>query len=183
MGTGEHDRLRSLVDLHGRAVSAYVRRRLIPLSSADVDDLVEDTFIVVWRRIRDVPTGEAERPWILGVTRNVLRNAHRGARRRLRNEGTLRMARSGRRVAASAEDEATASLAFDRALSSLTSSDRELLTLHYWDGIDVPGLAVAMNVAHNAAATRLARAKSRFESAYSADEPSNSGALTDKERR
>jgi RNA polymerase sigma-70 factor (ECF subfamily) len=151
---------------HSTAIANYLRRRLYPLADADLDDLVEETFVVLWRRLDDVPAGEAERPWVIGVARHVLHNAHRSHRRRAHHEGRVRPVLPG----ASAEDEAVADLAGQEALASLGEADRELLRLHFWDGLDVHELAGVLGVTANAAGTRLSRAKSRFLEALQAIE-------------
>lgn len=152
------DPLTRLVHEHSEAIANYLRRRLYPLSPADLDDLVEETFVVLWRRVDDVPPGDAERPWVIGVARHVLHNAHRSHRRRQRHEARVRPvpARS------SAEDEALADLAAREALEAMGEADRDLLRLHFWDGVDVHGIAVVLGVSVNAAGTRLSRAKTRF---------------------
>jgi RNA polymerase sigma-70 factor, ECF subfamily len=152
------DRLEDLVAVHSAAIANYLRRRLYPLSNEDLDDLVEETFVVLWRRLDDVPSGDAERPWVIGVARHVLHNAHRAHRRRQRHEARVRPVGGS----SSAEDEAMADLAGLEALDALGEADRDLLRLHFWDGIDVHGLAVVLGISSNAAGTRLSRAKARF---------------------
>jgi len=65
MGATEEDRFARLVHEHSAAVASYLRRRLYPLTSADLDDLVEETMLVVWRRLDRVPV-DAERPGCSG---------------------------------------------------------------------------------------------------------------------
>jgi DNA-directed RNA polymerase specialized sigma24 family protein len=77
---------------HHPAVQAYARRRVPP---EDVDDIVSEAFLIVWRRLDDVP--EAPLPWLLAVARNVVGTEWRGAARRERlwlkaQAGTLRAA-------------------------------------------------------------------------------------------
>jgi RNA polymerase sigma factor (sigma-70 family) len=163
--------LRALVDAHTAAITDYLRRRLQSLPSADVDDLVSETFIVLWRRIADVPTGESERPWVIGVARNVMHNAHRSAYRRRHHEGRVR----ARSASPSAEDEALADVAARGALAALAPADRELLMLHYWDGLDVSAIALVLHLSPNAAGTRLSRAKARFLE-HLGDDPLGTGA-------
>ena len=75
------DRLRDLARRATPAVATYLARRAYPLSSADVDDLVEEVLVVTWRRLDDVPDG-AEVAWMIGVARNLLQNARRKHSRR-----------------------------------------------------------------------------------------------------
>ncbi len=73
---------------HGRAVLAYAVRRSI--DAQDGADVVAETFLVAWRRLDDVPPGEAARLWLYGVARRVLANRQRSERRRERLAERLR---------------------------------------------------------------------------------------------
>lgn len=157
MGALEEDRFARLVHEHSSAVGNYLRRRLYPLGISDLDDLVEETMIVVWRRIDRVPP-DAELPWMLGVARNVLRNARRSKNRRSAFEGRLAPRLDG----ASAEAQVIADESVRNALASLGDDDREILLLNAWDGLDTHALGVYFVISTNAAAVRLSRAQRRF---------------------
>jgi RNA polymerase sigma-70 factor (ECF subfamily) len=179
MGALGHERLARLIDAHAGVVGNYLRRRAYPLSLSDLEDLVEETFVVIWRRLGDVPSGVGERPWIIGVARNVLHNAQRANRRRRRHEALI----LARGEAPSAEDEAIADISGRAALMALRAADREILALHYWDGLDLGDLSLVLGVSENVAGTRLSRAKARFvEQVRSLDELGTSGTAADMER-
>jgi RNA polymerase sigma-70 factor (ECF subfamily) len=126
-----------------------------------LDDIVSRVLETVWRRRADIPD-EATVPWVIGVTRRVLANAHRGHKRQ---RALLARQRSSG-VAAAAEESVVADETVREALGRLGEADREILLLHYWDGIAVPDLAGVLNVTVNAAAVRLTRSRQRFEAAY-----------------
>src|SRR6201999_686174 len=67
---------------HGRAILEYALRRVA--DREDAADVVAETFLVVWRRMEEVPIGDGARLWLYGVARNVLANMHRAERRRTR---------------------------------------------------------------------------------------------------
>lgn len=157
MGAEEEARFARLVHEHSGAVGNYIRRRLYPLTASDVDDLVEETMIVVWRRLDRVPE-DAELPWMLGVARNVLRNARRSKTRRSTVEA--RLAPTG--DAASAEEHVVADESMRQALAALSEDDREILLLNAWDGLDTHALGAYFAISTNAAAVRLSRAQHRF---------------------
>ncbi len=165
MGSTEEDRFARLVHEHSTAVANYLRRRLYPLGPADLDDLVEETMVVVWRRLDRVPP-DAELPWMLGVARNVLRNARRSKNRRSTFEATLRPPSSD----ASAEEFVVADVSVREALHSLSDDDREILLLHAWDGLDARALGAYFVISPNAAAVRLSRAQARFRELLGARE-------------
>lgn len=146
------------------AIGAYLGRRLYPLRRSELDDLVEETLVVLWRRLDDVPP-DAELPWALGVARNVLRNAQRAYRRRENYEGQVRE----RAASASAEEYVIADQGVREALARLSDDDREILLLHAWDGLNADALARTLLISPNAAAVRLSRAQARFKEFFAED--------------
>jgi RNA polymerase sigma-70 factor, ECF subfamily len=150
-------RFRALADDATPAVSAYLRRRLYPLPLADLDDLVEEVLLVLWRRLDDVPL-DASLPWAIGVARNVLRNAQRKYRRQ--EVGLHQVRPIGDEAAA--EDQVIADEGVRVALAALSDDDRELVMLHAWDGRSAAEIATIFAITPNAAAVRLSRAEGRF---------------------
>ncbi len=138
-------------------IGAYLRRRLYPLAAADLDDLVEEVLLIAWRRFDDIPS-DAQIPWLIGVARNVLRNAVRKQRRISTLESHLRPAPPD----AAAEDYVIADQSIREALGSLSDDDREILLLHFWDGRTSVEIGVIFGITTNAAAVRLSRAQDRF---------------------
>ena len=140
------------------SVASYLARRMYPLSLSELDDLIEEVLLILWRRIDQVPS-DAEIPWAIGVARNVRRNAVRKQNNGNAAFGQLRPVGD----TPSAEDVVVADDAVRRALDSLTDDDRDLLILHYWDGVAANELAIILGISANAAAVRLSRALHRFE--------------------
>ena len=156
--TGDaEDRLRRLFTAYAPAVANYLARRIE--GSLDLDDLVDETFVIVWRRLDQVPS-DFEFPWIIGVARNVAHNARRAHQRRAHYERQAQL--QGHRADTTPEDEVVTDLTGRAALDQLSRSDRELLRLHAWEGLEPREIAVVLGITANAAATRLSRAKKRF---------------------
>jgi RNA polymerase sigma-70 factor (ECF subfamily) len=150
-------RFRQLADEVTPAVAAYVARRQYPLAKADLDDIVAEVLLVLWRRLDDVPVDGAI-PWSIGVARNVRRNAVRKSTNaaitaaKLHSSGTT----------ASAEDAVIGDEGVKSALLALSDDDREIIMLHFWDGLSAGAIATVLGVSENAAAVRLSRAQERF---------------------
>lgn len=81
---GDRVALGALFDRHHQAVYAFLSRAF-PHSSSEIDDLVQKTFIQIWRSARKFRSRSKVRSWIFGVGLNVARNHARGEGRRRRS--------------------------------------------------------------------------------------------------
>jgi RNA polymerase sigma factor (sigma-70 family) len=153
-------RFEELYDRYSHLILAYAARRTA--SYEDAADVLADTFTVVWRRINDVPAGDEARLWIYGVARRTLANHHRSRNRQRRLDERLqhevaRVLASTQRPRESAEI-ARISAAFNR----LSPTDREVLTLIGWEGLDHGEVARVMGCSRARIRVRLHRARARL---------------------
>jgi RNA polymerase sigma factor (sigma-70 family) len=151
---------REVFDVYEPAIRAYCLRRL-PASQAD--DAVAETFLAVWRKRHEAPTGDEQRLWLYGIARNVVRNARRSARRSQRL--TRRVAREPRAhqespevivVRNAAETELLA------AIGQLRAVEREILLLRTWEGLSSCEIATVMHLTTKAVDNRLARIRKKL---------------------
>ncbi len=153
-------RFQAVYEDHYGAVAAYVRRRTT--DPADAQDTVADTFTIAWRRLSEVPDGEAALPWLYGVARRVLANQRRGNQRR----GVLSV-RIGSQKPTSADVEGEVVAADERrivlaALARLRPADQEILRLAVWEELAHRDIAGLVGCAESAVAVRLHRARTRL---------------------
>ena len=132
---------------------AYTLRRA--RSREDALDAVSETFMVVWRRLDDVPRAGRSVPWVYGIARRVLANQYRS------QERATRLTDKVRHATAAESDDPTFD-AVHRALARLRSRDREILTLSAWDDLANLEIAEVLEVSEKNVAVRLHRARRRF---------------------
>ena len=149
-------RFRTLFVATSRPLLSYALRRVD--DPADAADVVAETFVVAWRRIDDVPTGDGARPWSFGVARRVLGNHRRGELRRSHLADRLRE-RLGDLVVADISGAADNTQVVRLAMANLDDDDREILRLTSWEGLTPAELAVALQVPAGTARSRLHRAR------------------------
>jgi RNA polymerase sigma-70 factor, ECF subfamily len=154
---GEEARFARLYAANGRHVLAYALRRTA--RPEDAADVVSETFLVAWRRLDDVPSGEEVRPWLFGVARRVLANQRRGEQRRDRLSERLRNELATLIPAEVAPEPETAAM---RVLGRMDPRDREVLLLAGWEGLGPSEIARVMGISRPAARNRLHRARARF---------------------
>ncbi|MGX2995919.1 RNA polymerase sigma factor [Streptomyces sp. JNUCC 64] len=154
--TSSEQRFTELYERHYTDVDAYVRRRI---HSDQVRDVVSEVFLVVWRRLDDVPDG-AVLPWLYGVARNTLGNTYRVDQRRLRLVELMATQPPG-----DVDDHADSVVglidlasAFDR----LGPSDQEVLRLTLWEELPAREAARVLGCGAAAFRVRLHRARKRL---------------------
>ena len=156
--TAAHAQLAKLYAAHGREVLAYALRRA--RTPEDGADAVAETFLVAWRRLRDVPAEPESRLWLYGVARRALANQRRGADRQDRLAERLR---AEARVALEATPPQDRNETVLTALAALSPDDRELLLLIGWEELTPVEAARVLGISAVAARVRLHRARRRLD--------------------
>jgi RNA polymerase sigma-70 factor (ECF subfamily) len=136
-------------------VLAYFLRRTDATSARDG---AAEAFLVAWRRIDDVPTGDSTLPWLYGVARKVLANQRRSRDRyaalgkRLTTVGVREEPSPEVVVLRRAED----SEMLD-AVGRLRSEDQEVLRLTVWEELTHAEVGEAIGTSAHAVTQRLHR--------------------------
>lgn len=160
----ENAAFRRIYDEHHAAVLSYCLRRA-PLE--DAKDAAAEVFMVVWRRLDDIPDGDGSLPWLYGTARRVLANQRRSLSRRMRLATRLRSNRP-----ASPEGPETVVVRRERdrevldALSRLRPSDREVMQLSLWEDMSQAAIGGVLGCSDRAVTMRLHRALKRLDKEY-----------------
>ncbi len=151
------ERFRTIYEENYKRLLGYALRRTAPDDAADA---VAETFIVAWRRLEELPEGEATRLWLYGTARRVLANQTRSQRRQARLSDRVRtdLARDLADMTLSPEPTDAAV-----ALARLRPDEREILRLSAWEGLDPGEIAAIFGWSRNAARIRLHRARRRLK--------------------
>jgi RNA polymerase sigma-70 factor, ECF subfamily len=157
-------RFTALYDSEYHRVLGYARRRC---TTDEATDVVAETFTIAWRRLEEVPEGDAALYWLYATARRVLANHRRAQRRRANLVSVLeRQPLTGFGAPPTLESRRVA-----EAFARLSEQDRELLLLVAWEELDAAAVARVLRCSVNAARIRLHRARRRFARALaSADQ-------------
>ncbi len=157
-------RFRMLFEAGRSRLGSYTLRRTA--SPEDAADILAETFLIAWRRLEDVPEGEAGVLWLYATARHLLANQRRGQQReRLLVE---RLASELGKAVAQTDPIDHSSLDAARVLASLSAEDREILMLAGWEGLDSREIGAVLGCSAVAARIRLHRARGRMTAAASA---------------
>jgi RNA polymerase sigma-70 factor (ECF subfamily) len=128
----------------------------------NADDAVAETYVIAWRRQRDIPRN-GELGWLIGVTRRVLANARRSRRRSGALHALLDLQP---RVHGPDPAERIEDTGLRAALLALSPLDREVVLLTAWFDLSSADAAQALGITPSAFRMRAARARRRLRAAH-----------------
>jgi RNA polymerase sigma-70 factor (ECF subfamily) len=168
MQNGDREaRFRAVYGASYRAVLAYcIRRTTTPQDAADA---VADTFLVAWRRLDDLPVGEAQTAWLIATARRVLSNQRRGERRFVELRARLAAEIATHSLAIEVPSDADERV-FADAFARLTPDERDILGMSAWEELSSEQIGAVLGCSPGAARTRLHRARHRLRRLIDATE-------------
>ena len=164
MGLRDADRRQRFDDLFaafGSDVVAYCRWQ--SESPSDAQDAASEVFLTAWRRLDDVPAGDAARTWLYATARRVLANQRRSNRRRVALQDRLLVEAAVTPCPDAPDPEREL---VREALRRLDARDREVLLFAEWEGLSPAQIAKVLGCLTVTARGRLHRARRRFRAAF-----------------
>jgi RNA polymerase sigma factor (sigma-70 family) len=170
MTAPSHERFERCFREHYAEVLAFALRRIS--DRANGEDVAAEAFSIAWRRREAIP--EQPLSWLYGVTVRVIANQRRAGGRRRNLE--QRLMREG--AGWIDRDDPGAALmrrtVFSEAFARLAESEREVLRLVAWEGLDAGDAAEVLGCTAGAFRVRLFRARRKLAREMAAAEGAES---------
>jgi RNA polymerase sigma factor (sigma-70 family) len=154
-------RFDALFASYGEDVVAYCGWRAG--SPSDAQDAAAEVFLTAWRRLDDMPEGDAARVWLYATARRVMANQRRSRRRQMALQERLVLETTPAQHEPAQDGE---EMLVREALRSLTPRDREVLLLAEWEGLSPAQTAAVLGCLTVTARGRLHRARRRFRAVF-----------------
>jgi RNA polymerase sigma-70 factor (ECF subfamily) len=158
---------------------AFVWRmtRRLGVAHSSVDDVVQDVFVVLHRRLPEYDGRVPVRTWLFGILSFVVRDHRRRFRRKdarcvpppRDSQSDIALPSADMSPAARAEHAERVAL-LRHLLDALDDAKRELLVLAYLEQMTVPEIAELLGLNLNTAYSRLRAAKQAFDQLYAAEQ-------------
>ena len=163
--SGDGDAFAEVYRRYADRIYGYCFRRTASWSTAQ--DLTSVVFLEAWRKRGDVAfdADGSVIAWLFGIANNVVRNSQRSMRRH--QLALQRLPEPSAEpdfadaAAARLDDEERMARVLS-ALARLSDSDRELLAMSAWSGLDQHQIAEALQVPIGTVKSRLSRARERL---------------------
>jgi RNA polymerase sigma-70 factor (ECF subfamily) len=145
------------------AATAWREARRLGVSQDLAEDIMQDVFLIVKRRLPSYDGGRASlAAWVRGITRRVVAN-HRRTRRRAEAREQASAAPGQFSSPEEALERKNAAVILRAFLGSLDEDKRTTFELCDIDGLSAPEVASRLGVSVNVVYSRLRRARERFE--------------------
>jgi RNA polymerase sigma-70 factor, ECF subfamily len=154
---GEADAVQRIVMEEQRVVRSYLAR-LTP-DPALVDDLAQEVFLAAFRSLDRVDDERGIRGYLLGIARNLARNAWRETAQRREVGGDAIFAMLAARPQPDGHEEDQRLEALRRCLKHLAPRAAKVLDLHYRDGLSCDAIAAVVATGASSVRATLARAR------------------------
>jgi RNA polymerase sigma-70 factor, ECF subfamily len=151
-------RLRELFEEHGSFVCRSLR--LLGVQEADLDDLLQEVFLVVYQRLSDYEEKGRARSWLYSICTRVA-HAHRRKLGRRRESVPVREEAVAPTQLESVEDREALALGHT-LLQQLTPQQREVFVLYEVEDMPMSEIARALDCPLQTAYSRLNRARARI---------------------
>lgn len=169
-GSAESRRFTRMYRQHYSAICAYFARRC---AFEYVEELADDTFSRAWKNLAQLDHPDQPLPWLYGIAHFVLCEHYRrqSALPTMQSlyehsaDGELELGGIHGLLAHPGElatDLANTQLDILHALSRLSPSDREVLTLLAWEELTPAEIATTLNTPVNTIRVRIHRARNRL---------------------
>jgi len=153
-----------------RFVWRIVRR--LGIDGEQVDDVVQDVFVVVHRRLGDFEGRSSAKTWLYGIVRRVVADHRRTLRRKPGHEVADIPSESDPDAMTSGDQSPQASVEqservrlLHRLLGQLDDDKRDVFVLSELEGLTMVEIAEALDANANTIASRLRAARREFEAA------------------
>jgi len=150
---GEHETFRHLVDRYQKRAVAHATAILF--NRSDAEDAVQEAFIDAFKAIGTFDTSRTFYQWFYVLLRN--RCYKMTAKRRPTeslDEALLLVSQPGM---------SETTLGLEKALHSLTTEEREIVCLKYFDGLSYDELAAHLQIPRGTVMSRLFNARRRLQ--------------------
>jgi RNA polymerase sigma-70 factor (ECF subfamily) len=136
--------------------------RSLGLPIADVDDAVQEVFLVVYRRIADYEDRGFTRAWLFSISRQVASHYHRGKKRAEERQRGLVVSVTAPDIEELVSRREAEQLV-NGFLEELQEPQRSVFYLSDVEGFTAPEIAAALDVNLNTVYGRLRKARKLFE--------------------
>lgn len=165
---GDVDAFGELYHLTHRHIYQYIRQMV--QNPDDADDLTQEVYIRAWRGMKELKACEAFWVWLHRIARNAVIDRSKRARlETLSLESARTQNDGGEMVELEIVDwsnnpeqvvltESTQE-AIRQAVRSLPPIHREVVTMHYLEGMEISQIAEVLGIPKNTVLSRLARAR------------------------
>lgn len=134
---------------------------LILGNKEDAEDVLQDTFVSIYKNAKSLSDFEKLRPWIFSILKNTSYTRYKKRKREFPDEFVLDKAEKSPTYLG--EDEIEEKSEIQDALMNLKEKEREVLVLYYYNDFSIEEIAKILNTFKGTVKSRLYRARKNLK--------------------
>lgn len=142
-------------------LSLYRTALLILGNKEEAEDVLQDTFLSIYKNINNLKEFNKLKPWIFSILKNSCYTRYKNRKREFPDEFVLEKADS--KLISSGEDEFVLNNEVESALLKLNHKEREVLVLFYYDDFSIEEIAKILKTFQGTVKSRLFRARKNLK--------------------
>lgn len=142
-------------------LSLYRTALLILGNREEAEDVLQDTFLSIYKNINNLKEFNKLRPWIFSILKNSCYTRYKNRKREFPDEFVLEKADSN--LISSGEDEFLLNNEVESAILKLNHKEREVLVLFYYDDFSIEEIAKILKTFTGTVKSRLFRARKNLK--------------------
>jgi len=166
LATGSHEDFERLVDRHKDRIHRLVLSVLGPGLSAEAEDITQDVFVQVFRKLGSFRMRSSFSTWLYRIAYNKAIEHRRKARNRLPHCGLESLASlpviDAHADPAGAADDRQRRQRILQCIEELGEPHRTVVYLHYWMNLKITDIAASLRIKPGTVKSHLHRARARL---------------------
>lgn len=156
---GDAEAFRSLVNIHQLAVRAFITSRLS--DAIEAYDLTQEVFITAYQKLPDFDTSRPLRPWLLGISLNMVRRHHEKAVKSpdYAHDEILELVENQMQEGVDQWKELPVYEALQSCMEKLNDAGRRLMHSRYFEGREIREIREELGERHSTVTMKLHRTR------------------------
>lgn len=134
---------------------------LILGNKEDAEDVLQETFLSIYKNINNLSSKEKLRPWIFTILKNSCYTRYKKRKKEFPDEFILNKVDLD--IDSKGEDEFTTRNEIEEALLKLKPKEREVIVLFYYDDLSIEEIAKVLRTFKGTVKSRLFRARNNLK--------------------
>lgn len=155
--------LEMIIDEYGRYIYKIIENMAVQyLSKEDIEEIISDTFLVLWKNRDKLDTSKELSPYIAGITKNLVKEKSRVINIHSDISDYENIIQDLSKIDMICEQREKISI-IDQTVKKMKKTDIEIFELYYYSSIKISEIATILNISEFSIKSKLFRIRKKIK--------------------